>query len=107
VKDEPNSIQDRIVLIDQRFRWIQKLARIKYMKARGLSNTTLELNDLPHNSEHSSEFSSDDSVEQTAKYFFIEELELQANLRRLDIDFKLKKHDCSLDKVKHKKRTNK
>jgi hypothetical protein len=33
------------------------------MKARGLSNPTLELNDLPHNSEHSSEFSSDDSVE--------------------------------------------
>ena len=58
-------------------------------------------------SDHSSELFSDDSIEHTAKYFFIEDQELQANLRKLEIEYNLNKQiGSSMDKVKEKIRTS-
>jgi hypothetical protein len=57
------SIKDQFALIDHHFKCIQEQARIKYMKDRGLFDPSEEIFEALHKSEHSSEFSSDDSVE--------------------------------------------
>ena len=75
-------ITDRIAMIDQRFKWIQNLAATKYMKARGLEECPDEFMEVLCVSDHSSEFSSDDQIEQTANYFFVEDHVLQSQKRK-------------------------
>ena len=48
------------------------------MKARGLDKCPDEFMEVLCVSDHSSEFSSDDQIEQTANYFFVEDHVLQS-----------------------------
>jgi hypothetical protein len=51
MNDSKTPISEKIAMIDQRFKWIQNQARIKYMKTRDIDKYPDELIDLINKSE--------------------------------------------------------